>query len=91
MHGAAGGRRQQLPRMGGGGTAMTGERDQAVGVVGLGFVGLPLAMACADAGYRVRGVDVDENRVAAIQAGRSGLNEVDDEELAERIGDALTV
>jgi len=42
-------------------------------VVGLGYVGVPVAAALADAGVRVVGIDIDPAKVAAINAGRSPL------------------
>ena len=42
------------------------ERDAVVGIVGLGYVGLPLALACIDAGYRTIGFDINARRVDAI-------------------------
>jgi UDP-N-acetyl-D-glucosamine dehydrogenase len=56
------------------------------GVVGLGYVGLPLALAFAQAGYRVLGFDVSESVVAGVNAGRSHLRDIDDAE----VGDAIT-
>jgi UDP-N-acetyl-D-glucosamine dehydrogenase len=53
-----------------------------VGIVGLGYVGLPLAVAFAGAGAQVVGVDLDERRVAAVEAGRSHVEDVSDEALA---------
>ena len=47
-------------------------RDATVGVVGLGYVGLPLAVAFAKAGMRVIGVDADAGRVERIGRGRGG-------------------
>src|SRR5687767_15023353 len=47
-------------------------------VVGLGYVGLPLAVALAEAGIDVVGYDVDPLRVAELQAGRSGIEDVPD-------------
>jgi UDP-N-acetyl-D-glucosamine dehydrogenase len=44
------------------------KRDAVIGVVGLGYVGLPLALAGLDAGFRVLGFDVNARRVAAINA-----------------------
>jgi UDP-N-acetyl-D-glucosamine dehydrogenase len=46
-----------------------------VGVVGLGYVGLPLAAAFADRGAEVIGVDIDARRVAAIRAGTAGVHD----------------
>src|SRR5262245_18604976 len=51
------------------------------GVIGLGYVGLPLALTLHDAGFNVTGIDIDTNRVAAILAGRSYITDVPDEEL----------
>ena len=53
----------------------------SVGVVGLGYVGLPLAVAFAEAGEQVVAVDVDEAKVAAIEAGESYIEDVPSERL----------
>ena len=47
-----------------------GELTMKVGVVGLGYVGLPLAVAFAEAGYDVIGVDIDARKIAALDDGR---------------------
>jgi UDP-N-acetyl-D-glucosamine dehydrogenase len=52
-----------------------------VGIVGLGYVGLPLAVAFAEAGENVVAVDSDERKVAAIEAGESYIEDVDSERL----------
>jgi UDP-N-acetyl-D-glucosamine dehydrogenase len=61
-------------------------RDATVAIVGLGYVGLPLAMAFATSGLRTIGLDVDEPRVEALQGGRSHVDDVSDSMLvaAER-------
>ena len=51
-------------------------REAAVGIVGLGYAGLPLAMVFAEAGFDVTGVDVSEDRVRAVQHRRSYLVDV---------------
>jgi UDP-N-acetyl-D-glucosamine dehydrogenase len=53
-----------------------------VGVIGLGYVGLPLAVLLAEAGYQVVGVDTDENKVAAVNRGESHVLDVPNEALA---------
>ncbi len=53
-----------------------------VGVVGLGYAGLPMAVAIAGAGYPVTGLDVDASRVAAVAAGHSPVTNVADAALA---------
>jgi UDP-N-acetyl-D-glucosamine dehydrogenase len=52
-----------------------------VGIIGLGYVGLPLATAFAVAGVRVIGYDLDEARVAALNAGDSYIEDVPSAEL----------
>ncbi len=54
-----------------------------VGIIGLGYVGLPLAVAFAREGVEVIAVDSDEVKMAAIRAGRSYIEDVDSDELAE--------
>ena len=51
------------------------------GVIGLGYVGLPLALTLSEAGFNVTGIDIDTNRVDAIVAGRSYITDVSDKEL----------
>jgi UDP-N-acetyl-D-glucosamine dehydrogenase len=47
-----------------------------IAVIGLGYVGLPLAIGFAEIGFPVVGIDVDEARVAAIGRGESYLGDV---------------
>jgi UDP-N-acetyl-D-glucosamine dehydrogenase len=53
-----------------------------IGIVGLGYVGLPLAVAFAEAGCDVVGVDVDGARVTALGKGRSHVEDIPDDRLA---------
>ena len=53
-----------------------------IGIVGLGYVGLPLAVAFAEAGHEVVGLDVDPRKVEGINAGRSHVEDVADAVLA---------
>ena len=50
----------------------------SVGIVGLGYVGLPLAMEFAEAGVDVIGIDVDAQKVAELRRGRSHIEDVSD-------------
>jgi len=62
------------------------DRGEAlVSVIGLGYVGLPLAVSLLDAGYRVIGIDSDEERVAQLKKGVSYVQDVDSGELARWI------
>ena len=56
-------------------------REATIGIIGLGYVGLPLAVGFARAGFRVTGIDVDARKVAAVRAGRSHIEDVTTEEL----------
>jgi UDP-N-acetyl-D-glucosamine dehydrogenase len=47
-----------------------------VGVVGLGYVGLPLAVEFAGAGFTVTGIDIDEKKVAALNRGESYIQDI---------------
>jgi UDP-N-acetyl-D-glucosamine dehydrogenase len=51
-------------------------REAVVGIVGLGYVGLPLAMAAAEAGFRVVGFDIDADKVRLLNDGRSYVGTV---------------
>jgi UDP-N-acetyl-D-glucosamine dehydrogenase len=59
-----------------------------VGIIGLGYVGLPLAVAFAEAGDEVVGVDVDQRSVDAINSGHSRIEDIGDERLAA-VGERL--
>jgi UDP-N-acetyl-D-glucosamine dehydrogenase len=61
-------------------------RDAVVAVVGLGYVGIPLAVAYAEAGFRVVGIDTDARRVKAIGNGHSPVEDMSDLRLAALAG-----
>jgi UDP-N-acetyl-D-glucosamine dehydrogenase len=52
-----------------------------VGIVGLGYVGLPLAVAFAEAGHEVVGLDADARKIAAVEAGESYIEDIPSETL----------
>lgn len=56
-----------------------------IGVVGLGYVGLPLAVEKAKAGYKVIGFDIQQKRVTLVNQGHNYIGDVVDEELDELI------
>jgi len=60
-------------------------RDIAVGVVGVGYVGLPLALGFLEAGFEVTGFDIDDERIAMLAEGRSYLDDIDDKHVADAI------
>ena len=58
------------------------QRQARVGVIGLGYVGLPLAVEFAKAGFDVTGFDVDGSKVTELNAGRSYILDVKTEDIA---------
>ena len=56
-------------------------REAVIGVVGLGYVGLPLAVAYAAAGFRTLGIDLDTDRVRRLKAGQNYIQDVRDKTL----------
>ena len=60
-------------------------RTAHVAIIGLGYVGLPLATAFAKAGFRTIGMEVNQRKVDAITAGRSYIPDVPDDDLIPHI------
>ena len=61
--------------------------DAVVGIIGLGYVGLPLAVAFAEAGFRTLGFDVKPEVIDGLNAGRSHITDVTSERLSKLTGD----
>jgi UDP-N-acetyl-D-glucosamine dehydrogenase len=60
-------------------------RNATIVVVGLGYVGLPLACALADAGHKVIGIDASMDKVEGINAGRSHIEDVKPEQISSLV------
>ena len=56
---------------------------KTVAVVGLGYVGLPLAELCAEKGYKTFGIEIDAKRIEAVN---SGKNPISGEKLRAKVG-----
>jgi UDP-N-acetyl-D-glucosamine dehydrogenase len=65
--------------------------DRSVAIVGLGYVGLPLAISFVEAGLTVEGIDAHAPRVAELSAGRSPIDDIPDARLAAALGGGLHV
>ena len=65
------------------------KEDRSVGVIGLGYVGLPLALAYHEAGLTVVGVDANPKRVDELNAGHSPIDDVDDARLNAARGSGI--
>jgi len=65
--------------------------EAVLGVVGLGYVGLPLAVEMARAGHKVIGLDISKDKVDLINAGQSYIPDVSSDVLASLVKDGLIV
>lgn len=63
--------------------ARIGNKTATVGIIGLGYVGLPLARAFSNAGFRVLGFDIDTQKVEKLNAGKSFIKQIPDATVAE--------
>jgi UDP-N-acetyl-D-glucosamine dehydrogenase len=61
------------------------DRSAKMAVLGLGYVGLPLATVFAEAGFDVLGIDPDQKKVDAIDAGESYIGDVENEQVARLV------
>jgi UDP-N-acetyl-D-glucosamine dehydrogenase len=60
-------------------------RSAKIGVIGLGYVGLPLAMEFVKASYKVTGIDIDQNKISSINDGKNYITDVSDRELKKAV------
>jgi UDP-N-acetyl-D-glucosamine dehydrogenase len=60
-------------------------RQARIGIIGLGYVGLPLAIEFAKQGFEVTGFDVDESKITELMAGRSYIGDVKSGEVADAV------
>ena len=65
------------------------DKSAKVGVIGLGYVGLPLAIEFTNAGYEVTGIDVDEKKINDIKFGENYIKDVDDSTLENAVKNKL--
>ena len=63
------------------------DRSAKIGVIGQGYVGLPLAMAICGSGFQVEGYDIDQRKVEKLMEGRSYIGDVPDHELARHLSE----
>lgn len=59
-------------------SAKLSDKSARIGIVGLGYVGLPLALACTGAGFQVLGFDIDQSKTDQLNSGRSYIGDVAD-------------
>lgn len=64
--------------------------EASIGIIGLGYVGLPLSLSFTEAGFRVRGFDIDRHRVKRLLNGDSYVDDVTDGRLASGLESGFT-
>ena len=60
-------------------------RNAQIGIVGLGYVGLPLSLAYAEIGYKVLGLDIDKSKTEAINQGLSYIQHINEHRVAQAV------
>src|SRR5215471_1411691 len=58
------------------------DRTAQIGIIGMGYVGLPLMLAAAAKNFRILGFDIDQEKVRGLNLGKSPLRHVDDHRIA---------
>src|SRR6056297_4347508 len=64
-------------------------RQAVIGIVGLGYVGLPLVLTFANAAYRVLGFDIDPDKVQRLNRGESYIEHISDSKVANAVQDGF--
>ena len=64
-------------------------KDLRIGVIGLGYVGLPLAVAFAEASFRTVGIDLDPNKVTSLNSGQSYIDDVPQSQVEPLVNQGL--
>lgn len=65
------------------------DKEALIGVVGLGYVGLPLALGFAKRGHRVLGLDIDQSKIDVIKEGKSYIEHIDSGPVGEAVSAGL--
>jgi UDP-N-acetyl-D-glucosamine dehydrogenase len=60
-------------------------KKAVIGIIGLGYVGLPLLIRYSEIGYRVIGFDIDQDKVDRLNAGNSYIKHISDESIAKTL------
>ena len=60
-------------------------KDAEIAIIGLGYVGLPLAVAFSEAGFQVTGIDVDASKIKNLNEGKSYIKDISSKQLAPLI------
>ena len=61
------------------------DRSAIIGVVGLGYVGIPLSISFSNSGFKVIGFDIDVAKTDAILAGKSYIKHIPDSDISDAV------
>ena len=67
------------------------DKSAVVSIVGLGYVGLPLALRFTEKGFNVLGFDIDQSKIDCIESGTSYINYIQNDAIAAAVNDGLKV
>lgn len=63
-----------------------GNNNATVAIIGLGYVGLPLALRYSDVGYKVYGIDIDDDKINNLNAGKSYIDNISHQRISAAVG-----
>lgn len=61
------------------------DRSAVIGIVGLGYVGIPLAIRYAEVGYKVLGLDIDQSKIDSISNGKTYIKHIPDADIQQAV------
>ena len=61
------------------------DKESIVGIIGLGYVGLPLSLAYVDAGIKVMGFDIDQKKIDNLIKGESYIKHIDEKKVRDAV------
>src|SRR4051812_7535081 len=64
-------------------------RTATIGIVGLGYVGLPLMLRYCEVGYKIVGFDIDQTKVDALKTGKSYIEHIHSESIQWALGNGF--
>ena len=67
------------------------QKEAKIGIVGMGYVGLPLALRFANSGFKVLGFDIDDSKVQKLNKGESYIKHIGDAEVMPMVKEGLLV
>ena len=66
-------------------------KEASIAIIGLGYVGLPLALRFADCGYTVNGIDTNEDKIALLKKGKSTIKSIEDSYLQDGLEENFSI